>query len=246
MSDEERRRRVVDWMRREGDPWMRAGRSHTPSPRSALAADDAATPHTSTVAVHAIMMALDHLGSVVDAVESGRPMRHYAPFTTLRTTLEASARVRWMLKPDLSVDRQVRGLCIRHANEVAQRRAIRGLAGRHLSGEEERALNLAVAAIDGEIEALEERANVLGASSLALLDTVSMLLGMVDVNTSDGSGIIQLWRVGSASAHGYYWADQMRDNPGQFDHKGFHAALYGATIFLNEAMRLHHRRATED
>jgi len=108
----------------------------------------------------------------------------------------------------------------------------------------ERARKQAVAAVRSEIEVLNDRAKVLGSNSLAKLDTVSLLRGMVDVNTSYGSGIIQLWRVGSASAHGYYWADQMRDNPGQSDHQGFHTALYGATMFLNDAMMLHHRRAT--
>jgi hypothetical protein len=56
---------------------------------------------------------------------------------------------------------------------------------------------------------------------------------------------IQLWRTGSASVHGHYWADEMRDNPRQFDYQWFQPALQGAVMFINSAMKLRLQRSTK-
>jgi hypothetical protein len=216
---------------------------------SDLAEDDAGTPMTSAVAVYQIVMALDHLGSVVDALETtletDRPMRHYAHSTTLRTALESSARVRWSLMSDSSAERQLRGLRVRYENLLEQRKAMNGLAGKHIRGEREQARKQIIAATDADIKVVTDRASALGANTLdGKFDTVSMLRGMVKANSFEGTAILQLWRTGSATAHGYFWADQLRDNPGQFDHVWFHSALYGATMFVNDAMKLYHQWAT--
>ncbi|SKG34608.1 Uncharacterised protein [Mycobacteroides abscessus subsp. bolletii] len=73
-------------------------------------------------------------------------------------------------------------------------------------------------------------------------DTLSLIRNHVDVNTLVGTGFVQLWRTGSASAHGHYWADEMRENPGQFDHSWFQPAIEGAMLMINDASKLHHRR----
>lgn len=92
---------------------------------------------------------------------------------------------------------------------------------------------------------LSARAAALGAPKLTKPpDTLSMLKGMVDMDAFYGTAIVPLWRQGSASVHGHFWTDQMRDNPREFDDLWFHNALYGATMFVNEAMTLHHQRAT--
>ena len=67
---------------------------------------------------------------------------------------------------------------------------------------------------------------------------------MIDPDSFEGTAIIQLWRQGSASVHGHFWADQLRENLRQFDDLWFHQALYGATMFINQAMKLHHQLAS--
>lgn len=67
-TNEERRDRVVQWMREIGDPWMRPGAPGEAAAGSELAADDAAGPQISPVAHHGLLMALDHLGAVVTAL----------------------------------------------------------------------------------------------------------------------------------------------------------------------------------
>ncbi|MCV7289406.1 hypothetical protein H7J87_29170 [Mycolicibacterium wolinskyi] len=101
------RRGVVSWYQEVGDPWTIKGRvDRSPRPRSDLAADADAGSEAGPVAHYCVITALDHLGSVVDAMVRDEPMRHYAPFTSLRTALLASARARWMLAPDESRERQ--------------------------------------------------------------------------------------------------------------------------------------------
>ena len=56
--------------------------------------------------------------------------------------------------------------------------------------------------------------------------------------------MVHLWRTGSASTHGYYWADDMRDNPAAFDHKWFQPAIQGTVLMISGAMDLRHERAT--
>jgi hypothetical protein len=230
-------------MQKVGDPWMRA--DHSPHVGSDLAADDTDSPATSPIALHGIVMALDHLGAVVDAMLSGNPMRHYAHFTTLRTALLSSARVRWLLEPVESTERRLRGVRIRYQNLDEQRKALRGQQSTEISGALEQQRVQLIGSMDGEETKLETRAVALGATQLTFpLDTVSMLKGMVDVNTWEGLATTQMWRTGSASAHGYFWTDQQRDDANHFDEMSFNGALYGATLFISEAMKIYDKRAT--
>lgn len=247
VSDEQQQRleRIVGWMQTFADPWMREEQHGHPEPGSDLAVDDAHRPPSSALAHYGISMALDHLGSVVDAVVSDQPMRHKAHFTTLRTVLECGARVRWLLDPDDSTQRRLRAVRYRWENLDEQRKAIKDLAGTHIVGEQEQARQQALAGMEAEEAALTARATELGADKLTKPpSTYDLLKGMVDINTYEGMGVIQLWRQGSASVHGHFWADQYRDNPGEFDFQWFYQALYGAMLFVNEAMTLHHRRST--
>lgn len=55
---------------------------------------------------------------------------------------------------------------------------------------------------------------------------------------------MHLWCTGSASAHGFHWADEMRDNPAAFHHKWFQPAIKGMFVMINREMALRHQRAT--
>lgn len=199
------------------------------------------------MAHHGIIMALDHLGSVVDAMVRDEPMRHYAPLTALRTVLMSSARVRWLLAPNSSNERQLRGVQIRYVNLDEQRKAFNTLSTKPANAQLEQQRQQIVFAFAGEITALEARATALGAAKLnPPPDILSILQKMVAVNTADGLAILQLWRMGSAAAHGYFWLDTQRPNPHLFDEEGFDMALYGATRFVIEAMHRYEQRAGLD
>jgi hypothetical protein len=158
-----------------GHQWLTT--DHTPVPGSDFSVDDVAPYKVSPIVCFGVMTAIDHLGSVVDAMMSEKPIRHYAHFTTLRTSLLASARVRWILEPDSSVERQLHCLQVRLQNTDEQRKAIRGFAGSHLEPATEQSRLDAIASLDAEIASLEARANELGAAKLvAPKDTVSMAL----------------------------------------------------------------------
>lgn len=235
---------IAKWMKDVGDPWIAEGQDHSPDAGSDLALDDTIAPKTTPVAHHGIVTALDHLGSVVDAMTTGSPMRHYAHFTVLRTALLASARTRWLLAPDDSPSRQLRCVQIRFQNLDEQRKAVKGLGGAHIEAPLEQARQVHIAAMNAEEKTLQARALALGAGSLNVpLDTVSMLRGMVEADTYEGTAITQMWRTGSAAAHGYYWTDEHRHDPGHFDEQSFNLALYGAMFFINEAMKLYTWRA---
>jgi hypothetical protein len=111
--------KMIAWLQGAGQQWLTTDQS--PKPGSDLALDDAPGPNASQVAGFGITTALDHFGSVVDAIMSGMPMRHYAHFTALRTGLLASLRVRWILEPDDSATRRPRCLQVRHQNLGEQR-----------------------------------------------------------------------------------------------------------------------------
>jgi hypothetical protein len=244
-NDQQRLDRIVEWMQTVGDPWMRDEANTRPEPGSDLAADDAEKPETSPLAHRGIVMALDHLGSVVDAVVREPPKRLKAYFTVLRTALECGARVCWLLESDSSDERRLRGVQYRFQNLEEQRKAITGLSGTHIFGETEEARQQILVGIEAERAALTERALSLGAAMLTEPpNTLWMIRDLVDVNTFEGTSFIQLWRTGSASVHGHYWADEMRDNPRQFDHMWFQPAIQGAMLFINDAMKLYHSRAT--
>ena len=235
----------MQWVRDVGDPWTIKGKvDRRPRPGSDLAADDVIESETSKVAHHGIVMALDHLGSVVDAMVSDEPMRHYAPLTALRTVLMSSVRVRWLLEPNSSIERRLRGLQIGYVNLDEQRKAFNTLSSKPANAQLEQQRQQIVSEFGSQMTALEARATALGAAKLnPPPDTVSMLQKMVAVNTTDGLAVLQLWRMGSAAAHGYFWLDTQRPNPHLFDEDGFDMALYGATRFVTEAMHLYERRA---
>jgi hypothetical protein len=245
VNDEGRRRWVVKWMYGAGQQWLTT--DHTPTAGSDLDLDDTASDQkVSPVVGYGIVSAIDHLGSVVDAMVSGQPMRHYAHFTTLRTALLSSARAQWILKPDSSVDRQLRCLQVRFINADEQRKAVNGFAGALLDATVEQARRKAVAALDAEVAALEARALALGTLRLtAPKDMISMLRDdLVDANTWDGSAMMSLWRTGSAAAHGYYWTETQSANPRRFDEQSFNMALSGAWLFITAATTLYDKRAT--
>jgi hypothetical protein len=232
-------------MRTVGDPWLRDAWNFQPEAGSDLALDDAEGPASSPLAHRVLVMALDHLGFVVDAVCSGPPKRLNAPFSALRTALECGARVRWLLEPDSTNERQLRGIRYRFENLEEQRKAITEMSGTHMVGEEDEARTQVLAWLAAQTKTLTELALARGADKLIRPpSTLDILKSVVDVNTYEGTAFIQLWRQGSASVHGHYWADDMRGNKGAFDFVWFHTAVQGAMLFINEAMTLHHRRRT--
>lgn len=232
-------------MQTVGDPWLRDGGNTQPEANSDVALDDAEGPASSPLVHRGLVMALDHLGFVVDAVLSGPPKRLNAPFSALRTALECGARVRWLLESDSSNERRLRAIRYRFENLEEQRKAIVDMSGTHMAGEEDEARATVLAGVAAETAALTELALALGAGKLTKPPaTVDILKSLVDLNTYDGTGFIQLWRQGSASAHGHYWADNIRGNKGAFDTAWFHIAVQGAMLFINEAMTLYHQRRT--
>lgn len=99
--------------------------------------------------------------------------------------------------------------------------------------------------VAAEKASLTKLAVTLGATGLTEPPcTLDMLKSATDVNTYAGTGFIQLWRQGSASAHGLYWVDDMRGNTGAFDIDWFHVAIQGSMLFINDALKLHQRRRT--
>lgn len=243
VNNEERRGHVVKWLRETGDPWLAT--PHSPAAGSDLAADDASPPTVSAIASYGIITAIDHLGSVVDAIDPpGRPIRHWAPLTTLRTALLSAARVVWMLNPDESSERKLRVAQVRYVNAEEQRKAINGFAdGPKDDPQLEQSRLKAAADMATEMSALETQINALGSSNLKPPGTVDMLRDLVDMNTWDGMGIANLWRTGSAAAHGYHWTDTTRSNPGEFDEESFNLALFGVTLMLWRAFNLYNQRA---
>lgn len=188
-------------------------------------------------------MALDHLGFVVDAVWRGPPKRLNAPFSALRTALECGARARWLLEPDCSKERRLRGIRYRYQNLEEKRKAITAMSGTHMIDEQDRARAQILEQVAAEKASLTEWASAWGAGRLTEPpSTIDMLKNMVDTNTDVGTAFIQLWRQGSASVHGHYWVDDMRGNTGAFDVDWFHVAIQGAMLFINDAIELHHQR----
>jgi hypothetical protein len=235
---------MIDWMQNAGHQWVTT--DHRPEAGSDLAFDDASRPRVSPYASFGVVTAIDHFGSVVDAMVSGQPFRHYAHFTTLRTALLASERVQWMLAPDESVERRLRCAQVRFQNLQEERKAFNGFAGSHLEPDTEQSRLKAIADLDAQIASLEGEATALGAQNLtAPLDTVSMLRDhLVDADTWYGSAILSLWRTGSAAAHGYHWTETHRTNPGELDELSFDLALGGAFLMITGATALYHKRAS--
>jgi hypothetical protein len=247
VNDQQRLDRIVNWMHTVADPWMRNAANAEPRTGSDLAVDDSKGPATSPLSHRGIIMGLDHLGAVVDAVVAGPPKRLNAHFTVLRTALMCGTRVRWLLEPGSSNLRRLRGIQYRYENLEEQRKAMTDFSDTHLTDDQDATLADSVAVIELERKALETRALELGAKGLTKpTPTTQMLKDMVDLTTPEGTGMVHLWRTGSASAHGHYWADDMRDNPAAFDHKWFQPAIQGAALMINDAMKLRHKRATSN
>jgi hypothetical protein len=234
---------MIAWTQTTGQHWVTT--DHIPQAQSDLALDDAsARPKVSQIAAHGVATAIDHFGSVVDVMLSGKPIRHFAPFTTLRTALLASARVRWMLEPDKSEDRRLRCLQVCYQNLVEQRKAFNGFAGSHLDPAEEYSRADAITHLDAEIASLKSQGGALRVQTLTEpKDTVSILRDFADANTGWGSAIEGLWRMGSAAAHGYHWTQTGRSNPGEFDEQFFDLSCAGAFVFVTKAQERYDKRA---
>lgn len=244
-DDQQRLACIVDWMQTVGDPWTKDAANAQPQAGSDLSADDANHPASSPLSHRVIAMALDHLGAVVDAVVTSPPKRFSAHFTVLRTGLICGTRACWLLEPNSSNERQLRAIRYRCENLAEQRTAMTDFADTHLTEDQGKVLSESLAIIEIERKALETRALELGAKGLTKPPKATrMLMDLVDRNTPEGTGMVQLWRTGSASAHGFHWADEMRDNPAAFDHKWFQPAIQGTFLMINRAMALRHQRAT--
>lgn len=242
-DQQQRLAQILDWMLNHGDVWLRTGSYAQLEQGSDLARDDAEGPVSSVLSHRVLVMALDHLGFVVDAVQSGPPKRLNAPFSALRTALECGARARWLLEADCSNERRLRALRYRYQNLEEKRKAINAMSGTHMIDEEDDARAQILEQIAAEKTSLTEWASAFGANRLTEPPkTLDMLTTMVDVNTHFGTGVIQLWRQGSASVHGHYWVDDMRGNTGAFDSDWFHVSIQGAMLFINEALNMHDRR----
>lgn len=245
MNDQDRLDKIINWMVTVGDPWMKGGTDAQPQPGSDLAADDSDPPASSALSHRVLVMGLDHLGSVVDSMLAGDPKRLNAPFTALRTALMCGTRVCWLLEPDSSPDRQLRAIQYRFENLEEQRKALTDFADTHLTDEQDEGLADSLDAIEVRRQALAKRAIELGAVGLTKPPpTTQMLKDLVDLTTPEGTGMVQLWRTGSASAHGHYWADEIRNNRGAFDFEWFQPAIQGAFLMINDAMNRRHKRAT--
>ncbi|TFV59401.1 hypothetical protein E4P42_08280 [Mycobacterium sp. PS03-16] len=245
MNDSQRRLdRIVKWIYEVADPWMQDAANAQPQPGSDLAVDDAEHPPSSPLSHRGKVMALDHLGAVVDAVAASPPMRLNAHFTALRTALICGARVCWLLEPDSSNGRQLRAIRYRYENLEEQRKAMTDFADTHLNDDEDKALAESLVITELERQALNKRALELGAKLTTPTSTTQMMKDLVNLTTPGGTGMVHLWRTGSASAHGHYWADDMRDNPAAFDHKWFQPAIQGTVLTINDALILRRKRAT--
>jgi hypothetical protein len=240
MDDAQRRGEVAHWLRNVGDPWIQS--EHPPGTGSALAGDDKFRPAVSELARFGIATAIDHLGLVVDAMDSELPFRHYGPLTSLRTTLEVAARTQWLLKPAKRPERQFRACRIGFQNLIEQQKAVSAMTGNQMSPDLVIARDKSVALLDQEIQALKGKASELRPGvELVKPDTASLLQGLVDENTYEGQGIRHLWRTGSAAAHGFHWANL---GGGQFDEASFNMSLYASMMLVNDALKLYTNRAT--
>jgi len=247
VRDEQQQRldRIVEWMYTVADPWMRDRSSVQPQAGSDLAEDDTYGLAVSPPPHRGIVMALDHLGAVVDTMVTG-PLKRLNPhFTVLRTALVAGTRVCWLLDSDMSDERRLRAIQYRFENLEEQRVALTDFSDIPVADDQGETLAESLEIIAMERRELESRALELGVNKLSRpLSTTKMLKSLVDLTTPDGTGMMHLWRTGSASAHGHYWADDLRDNPATFNHEWFPPVIQGTCLMISRAMKLHHKRAT--
>jgi len=248
VDDVQRRDSVIKWVQDVATPWLAT--EHLPAPGSELADDDKVEPRVSELARFGLVVAIDHLGLVVDAlvdgIENGRPFRVLAPFTVLRASLLTAVRTKWLLMPDSRKQRQFRALRLEYQNQKELRAALGDLTGKHLSEELNEDRDKARRFVDERIETLESRALEFGPDYklTTLPDTVSMIPMVVDKDSFLGMGIRLLWRTGSATVHGYHWASILAGGqPGEFSERDFNQLLLGSTLLTKEALKLYERRA---
>ena len=243
LSAEQRRGYVVQWVQNVATPWGQT--DPTPEAGSALAGDDKGGRNVSAVASYGLMTAIDHLGAVTDAIAAQRPMRHWAHLSSMRTTLEVSTRVRWLLEPKGRAERRLRCVRYTYKNEFEMMRSIKGLTGAHVGARLQADQQRILAAWPAVEAGLEAEAIALGATRLKCPpDTQQLLSEQLDLDTWEGTGIANLWRTGSAASHGFHWPDTYRQNPGQLDEAAFDTALHGSFLTLSHALDLYKTRAT--
>lgn len=244
MDDPQRRGAVVNWVREVGDPWIKV--HHHPDPGSSLAADDIVEPRVSELARFSILTSIDHLGMVVDAMESDLPFRHYGPLTALRTVLLAGSRAKWLLSGAKRVERQIRGIMLEIQNQIELKKAFGGFDGEFMTDDLVAGREKAIAQMDEKIDWLRQVAAELRPNEplKKLPDTASMIDGLVNKSSLEGQGIRHLWRTGSATAHGYHWNVQLSENPEVFDEAWFNTSLYGSMMLVKDSLELYDKRAT--
>lgn len=243
MNNLQQRGMVAKWVREVAEPWARA--DPTPAPGSALAGDDKGGRKVSTVAAYNLMTGVDHISSVVAAMTPERPFHRWAHLTSLRTTLEVSTRVRWILEPAERKERRLRCVRVCYQNEDQLRKMVKALNGTHIEDGLRQQRQEIIDAWPKVEAGLQAEAKALGEIALKLpLQITQMLDEQMDLNTWDGEGIANLWRTGSAAAHGFYWNDAYRTNGDEFDEAGFDTSLQGAYLVLAHALDLYKLRAT--
>lgn len=242
MNPAQRRGYVVNWVDTVATPWTKV--SPEPEAGSALAGDDKGGRNVSAVASYGLMTAIDHLGEVTDAIAAERPMRNWAHYSCMRTTLEVSTRVRWLLEPKARSERRLRCVRFTYQNEHQMMLSIKNLTGIHVSATLQQERQQILAAWPAVEAGLRAEAIALGAKDLKCPPKTGQLLAdQWDLNTWEGTGIANLWRTGSAAAHGFPWPDAYRPNPGQLDEAAFDTALQGAYLTLVHAFDLYNTRA---
>lgn len=245
MNDSERRQHCIDWMTTTGQDWLSV--THIPEPGSALAGDDKVEPRVSRIAAFAIAVALDHLGSVVDTLTDERPMRHFAHFSALRATLLTASQASWILYPSMRNDRRNNALSLERTNIIEQRKAINASNRDHLTPEQAAAVDQAKQVMNDRIAAIEVTAASSGVGNLSNLASTEIIAraveGISDTDDWFEEAVRQLWRTGSAAAHGYSWRLEFSDDPQHFDEQLFNPAFYGAFLMTQHAVDLYATRS---
>jgi hypothetical protein len=148
-----------------------------------------------------------------------------------------------MLKPDESRERQIRCLQIEFVNIDEQRKAFQTVARTAATEQLEEMSKDILAGFDHQLAPLQSRADDLGTELRKPPDTLSMLRELVAAKAADGFVALHLWRIGSSTAHGYYWSDTQRPDPHLFDDSTFDMALHAAALFVRQAMATYEHRA---
>lgn len=219
-------------MREVGDPWLRS--EYEVAEGSPLSGDDRDGSQVSEIARYGLVVAIDHLGSVTDALQGEKPIRHFAHFTALRTVLLVSARTVWLLTPAARAERRSRAIRIRITALNEWRRGTKSLGG-GLADDELKTHDQVVE----ELRRARDELKLKDPAAAAMkLDTAEQIREQVGADDHYGAGVAYLWNTGSAAAHGYHWISSARSNPQMFDQEWFEAAVYAAWLRLNEAFEM--------